>query len=66
MQTGTRTLITIVVALTSLGTVSERVREFADFAPELSIVPPDVPAKRQGYSGILERWWRYRRGPRPR
>lgn len=23
--------------------------------------PADVPAKRQGYSGILERWWRYRK-----
>ncbi|MCU1275327.1 MAG: lcfB 4, partial [Bryobacterales bacterium] len=23
--------------------------------------PPDVPAKRQGYAGILERWWRYRK-----
>jgi long-chain acyl-CoA synthetase len=23
--------------------------------------PPDVPAKRQGYAGIVERWWRYRK-----
>ena len=23
--------------------------------------PPDVPAKRQGIPGIVERWWRYRR-----